>query len=74
MQFKQESRIGEMGFNGDLAQQQFWEAHVRFTPKSGRWPTPISAGASGLSRTKVEAQIAVATPKSLRSLDVRTIR
>jgi hypothetical protein len=19
-----------MGFNGDLAQQQFWEAHVRF--------------------------------------------
>src|SRR5262249_54784766 len=47
-----ESRIGELGFNGDLAQQQFCEAHVRFgskadisecpsdvcfTPNSGHW-------------------------------------
>jgi len=23
-----------MGFNGDLAQQQFWEAHVRFGSKA----------------------------------------
>src|SRR6516164_7318747 len=23
-----------MGFNGDLAQQQFWEADVRFVPKA----------------------------------------
>jgi hypothetical protein len=29
-QFKQETAICEMGFNADLAQQQFWEAHVRF--------------------------------------------
>jgi hypothetical protein len=33
-QYKQESAICEMGFNGNLAQQQFWEAHVRF----GSWP------------------------------------
>jgi hypothetical protein len=54
LQFKQESAICEMGFNGDLAQQQFWEAHVRFgskadvtllsfdvrfTPESGHSPT-----------------------------------
>ena len=29
-QFKQESAICEMGFNDDLARQQFWEANVRF--------------------------------------------
>jgi hypothetical protein len=29
-QYKQESAICEMGFSGDLAQQQFWEAYVRF--------------------------------------------
>ena len=33
-QYKQESAICEMGFNGDLAQQQFWEAHVRFGSKA----------------------------------------
>src|SRR5690242_1051213 len=40
-QYKQESAICEMGFNGDLAQQQFWEAHVRFgsfASGSGRPP------------------------------------
>jgi hypothetical protein len=39
MQFKQESAIGEMGFNRDLAQQQFWGSSCPLWVKTGHFRT-----------------------------------
>jgi len=43
-----------MGFNGDLAQQQFCEAHVRFGSKADIAAPPINVRFTPQKRTLVE--------------------
>jgi len=47
-----------MGFNGDLAQQQFWEAHVRFGSEADISLSPVDVRftpESGHSRAWLES-------------------